>query len=82
MSALHLVGLEFIYQIKSYQQIVKMVFSAFQLGTQHKRNSVENKLASFLVVSLSKTLYEMPPILCGRQVVGQSSSPVAMAQSN
>ena len=33
-----------------------MVFTASLLGAQQNRDSVENKLASFLVVSLNKTL--------------------------
>ena len=33
-----------------------------------KRDSVENKLASLLVVSLSKALNGMPPSVYGRQV--------------
>ena len=52
-----------------------MVFTASLLGAQQNRDSVENKPASLLVVSLGKTLYGMPPSLCGRQVVGPSSLP-------
>ena len=43
---------------------------------------MENKPSSLLVVSLGKTLNGMPPSLCGRQVAGPSSLPVAVAQSN
>ena len=50
-----------------------MVFTASLLGAQHIRDSVENKPASLLVVSLGKALNGMPPSLCGRQVVGPSS---------
>ena len=46
-----------------------MVFKSFLLGTEHKRDGVENKPASLLVVSLGKALNGMPPSLCGRQVV-------------
>ena len=46
------------------------------------RDSVENKPASFLVVSLDKTLNGMPPSLCGTQVVGPSSLPIAVAPVN
>ena len=59
-----------------------MVFTASLRGAQHKRNSVENEPASLLVVSLGKALNEMPPSLCGRQVVGPSSLPVVVAQSD
>ena len=59
-----------------------MVFTASLLGAQHKRNSVENKSASLLVVSLGKALNGMPPSLCGRQMVGPSSLPVVVAQSD
>ena len=40
---------------------------------------MENKLASLLVVSLGKTLNEMPRSLCGRQMVGPSNLPVVIA---
>ena len=43
---------------------------------------MENKPASLLVVSLGKTFNEMPPSLCGRQMVGPSSLPVVVAQSD
>ena len=42
---------------------------------------MEKKPASSSVVSLGKTLYEMSPSLCGRQVVGPSSLFVLVAQS-
>ena len=59
-----------------------MVFTAFLLGAQHIRDSVENKPASLLVVSLGKALNGMPPSLCGRQMVGPSSLPVMVAKSD
>ena len=37
-------------------------------GAQHSVDSVENKPASLLVVSLGKALNGTPPPLCGRQV--------------
>ena len=43
---------------------------------------MENKPASFLVVSLDKALNGMPPSFCGRQVVGPNSLPVVVAQSD
>ena len=47
----------------------KGIFTASLLGAQHKKgDSVENKPASLLVVSLGKALNGMPPPLCGRQV--------------
>ena len=52
---------------------LKMVFTASLLGAQQNRNGVENKPASLLVVSLGKTLKEIPSSLCGRQVMGPSS---------
>ena len=42
---------------------------------------MENKPASLLVVSLGMALNEMPPSLCGRQVVESSSLPIVVAQS-
>ena len=50
-----------------------MLFTASLLGTQQNRDSVENKPASLLVVSLGKTLNGMLLSLCGRQVVGPST---------
>ena len=59
-----------------------MVFTAFLLGAQHIRDSVENKPASLLVVSLGKALNGIPPSLCGRQMVGPRSLPVVVAKSD
>ena len=59
-----------------------MVFTSSLLGAQHIKDSVENKPASSLVVSLGKALNRMPPYLCGRQMVGPSSLPVVVAQSD
>ena len=59
-----------------------MVFTASLLGAQHQRDSVENRPASLLVVSLGKALNRMPPSSCDRQVLGQSSLPVVVAQSD
>ena len=59
-----------------------MIFAASLLGAQHIRDSVENKPASLLVVSLGKAFNGMTPSLCGRQMVGQSSLPVVVAQSD
>ena len=64
------------------RQDCEMVFTASLLGAQHIRDSVENKPASLLVVSLGKALNGMPPSLCGRQMVGPSSLPVVVAQSD
>ena len=59
-----------------------MVFTASLLGAQHIRDNVENKPASILVVSLGKALNGMPSFLCSRQMVGPSSLPVVVAQSD
>ena len=40
------------------------------------------KPASLLVVSLGKALNGMPPSLCGRQMVGPSSLPIVVVQSD
>ena len=55
-----------------------MVFTASLLGVQQNRDSVENKPASLLAVSLGKTFNGMPPSLCGRQMVEPSSLPVVV----
>ena len=47
---------------------------AFLLGARHKRESVENKPASFLVMFLGKALNQMPSSLCGRQMGGAKQS--------
>ena len=59
-----------------------MVFIASLLGVQHTSNSVENKQASLLAVSLGKALNGMPPSSYGRQVAGPSSLPIVVAQSD
>ena len=83
VSASQSVDLGFISQVESHQKTFKkMVFTASLLGALHNRDSVENKPASLLVVSLGKTLSRTPPSSCGRQVVGPSSLPVVVAQSN
>ena len=56
-----------------------MVFTASLLGALQNRDSVENKPASLLVVSLVKTLNGIPTSLCGRLMMGQSSLPVVVA---
>ena len=52
----------------------KLVFAAASLLLTFsiKRDSVENKLASSLVVPLGKALDGIPPSWCGRQMSGTS----------
>ena len=76
------VDLGFFSLVESYQKTSKMVFTASLLGALHKRDGVENKSASLLVVSLGKTLNGIPPSLCDRQVVGPNSLPSVVAQFN
>ena len=59
-----------------------MVFIASVLGAQQNKDSVENRPASLLVVSLGKALNGMHTSLCGRKVVGSSSIPVVVTQSD
>ena len=59
VSTLQSVDMGFIFVVESYQKILKNGNS--QLGAQ-QRNCVENKPAN-LLVSLGKTLNEMPPSL-------------------
>ena len=59
-----------------------MVFTASLNGAQGDRDRVENKPTSSLVVFLGKILNRIPPPLWQRQVVGLSSLPVAVAESN
>ena len=79
-SALHSVDLEFISQIESYQNTLKNGIHGFPAWRSANRDSVENKPASLLVVSLDKTLNGMPPSLYGRQMVGPSSLLIVVAQ--
>ena len=54
---------------------LKLVFTAsLVLHNQHSRDSVENKPASLLVVSLEKALSGIPPSWCGKQMAGNSSA--------
>ena len=62
------------------QKRLKNGIHNFFAGRSAHRDSVENKLASLLVVSLGKALNVTPSSLCGRQVVGPSSLPVMVAQ--
>ena len=81
-SASQSVDLGFISLVESYQKTLKNGTTASLLGAQHLRDSVENKPASLLVVSLGKALNGMPPSSYGRQMVGPSSLPVVVAQSD
>ena len=73
-SASLLVDLGLISQVESYQKTLKTVFTASLLGAEQNRDSVKNKPASLLVVSLGKTLNGTPLSLCGRQAVGAKQS--------
>ena len=73
------VDLRFISQVESYQKTSKNGIYSFLAWRSANRDSMENKPASLLVVSLGKTLNGMPPSLCGRQMMGPSSLPVAVA---
>ena len=78
-SASQSVDLGFISQVESYQKTLKNGIHSFPVWRSANRDSVENKPASLLVVSLRKTLNVTPPSLCGRQMVGPSSLPVVVA---
>ena len=73
------VDLGFISQVESYQKTLKNGIHSFPAWRPANRDSVENKPASLLVVSLGKTFNGTPPSLCGRQMVGPSSLPVVVA---
>ena len=72
------VSLGFISKVKSHQKTFKNGIHSFPAWRSANRDSVENKPASLLVVSLGKTLNWMPPSLCARQMVGPSSLPVVV----
>ena len=81
-SASHSVHLGFISKSSHTKRLNEIVFTSSLLGAQHIKKSVENKPTSFLVVSLGKALNGIPPSLCGRQMMGPSSLPVVVAQSD
>ena len=78
-SASQSVDLGFISQVESYQKTLKNGIHSFPAWRSENRDSVENKLANLLVVSLGKALNGTPPSLCDRQLVGPSSLPVVVA---
>ena len=49
---------------------LKLLFTAFLPDAQHKRNSMENKPASLLVVPLGKALSGIPPFWCDGHMAG------------
>ena len=54
--------------VGSYQKTLKNGIHSFPAWRSANRDSVENKPANSLVLSLGKTLNETSPSLCGRQV--------------
>ena len=80
-SALKSVDQRFISPSGVIPKTEKWYLTASLLGAWHKSDSVENKPASLLVVSLGKPRNGMPS-LCGRQVTGPSSLPVVMVRCN
>ena len=81
-SALQSVHLGFILQSRVIPNNLKNSIQCFSVGAQHKKESVENKPESLLVLLLGKALNGMPPSLWGKQVVGSSSLPVVVTQSD
>ena len=78
-SASQSVDLGFISQVESYQKTLKNGIHSFPSWRSANRDSVENKPAILLAVSLGKALNRMPSSLYGRQVMGPSSLPVVVA---
>ena len=60
-SASQSVDLGFIPQVESYQKTLKNGIHSFPAWRSSRRDSVENKRESLLVVSLGKALNGMPP---------------------
>ena len=52
-----------------------MVFTTYLLGAQHKRDSVENKLASLVVVPLGKQLKGCLHLYVADRLLGQAVCP-------
>ena len=61
---------------------LKNGINGFSAWRSAHRDSVENKPASLLVVSLGKALNGMPPSSRGRQMAGPSSLSVVVTQSD
>ena len=80
-SALQSVDLGLISRGELYRETLKNCIHNLLAWRSACRDSVENKPASLLVVSLGKALKGIPPSSCGRQVTGPSSLPVVVAQS-
>ena len=51
---------------------LKLAFTASLFDAQHYRDSVENMLASLVVVPMGEALCRIPPFLCDRRVAGYS----------
>ena len=80
--ALQLVDLVFISQVDSYQKTSKNGIYSFSARRSAHRDSVENKAASLLVVSLGKALNRMAPSSCGgAKQSTRRSGPVRLGMS-
>ena len=78
-STLQSVNQGFTSQVKPYQKTFKDGIHSFPAWHSANRDSVENKLASLLVVTLEKTLNGMPSSSHVRQVIEPSSLSVMVA---
>ena len=76
------IGLCSISLLNDTKRPFKMIFTAFLIAVQNERENVEKNLANLLVVCLSKTLYEIPPSFCARQLVGPNCLPIALTLSD
>ena len=76
------VHLMFISHVESYPKISKNDIYSFPAWRSEKRDSVENKPESLLVVSPDKTLYEMSPSLHSKLMAKPSILHVVVEQSN
>ena len=72
-------GLNFF--VESYQRF-QNVFTSSLLGSQPKKNSVENKSASFFTLSLRIALTVIPSCFCGRQEVRSTRLPLLVADTD
>ena len=81
-SASQSVDLGLVRQVESCQKTLKNDIHSFPTWRSAHRDSVENKPASLLVVSLDKALNGMPPSSWGRPVARPSSLLVVVALSD
>ena len=65
-----------------FHALLKMVFTTFVLGVQHKRDNADKKLSSSSAVPLGKAPIEIFSLVRGKQQMGPNSIPDAVVPSD